>query len=426
MSGIMSNPDGSQSGHAHSASGSTAAGMTPTTRGSYGYPAPLALDTDIASSDPYYRPPRARRMTDGDQYSPASPAEQSRGSWGSAVWAAKAGRSSQASLPQSALANQLDISNNPEWEDAYIPGGDRSSPTTTTGRGHRYTESSATVGSGRGNTDYAVREMDFYYGVRGPALSAQPARRLGTGPADPTGPVSTATSWIKQKLGLAKGKEERGFSVVRSSRAPGQLRAAQKDNLEASGAVGDAEAQIGLAISNDGSRAQRNIADDDDSDSETPNDDDNAGPSDRMLEKRPEINIEPSSPDNDPAAGGMLSRAPTVPRKSSKRKSRDAGVPPITQHLYDPPLNRSSTSRLPFEQDEAEIRREHGGSFSTTASSILDIPPHIEDGGRPASVGEVNRGRVSNVVVDERLDVRGSQAELVRGGSGSSRDDNLV
>lgn len=68
-------------------------------------------------------------------------------------------------------------------------------------------------------TDYAVREVDFYYGVRGPALSSG-TRKLKTGPADPTGKVSNATGWFKGLMGGRKKENSKGFEVVRSARAP--------------------------------------------------------------------------------------------------------------------------------------------------------------------------------------------------------------
>lgn len=71
----------------------------------------------------------------------------------------------------------------------------------------------------RTKTDYAVREVDFYYGVRGGALSSG-TRKLKTGPADPTGPVSTATGWFKNLLGGKTKEKHKGFEVVRSARAP--------------------------------------------------------------------------------------------------------------------------------------------------------------------------------------------------------------
>ncbi|KAI5780098.1 hypothetical protein EDC01DRAFT_620767 [Geopyxis carbonaria] len=411
---MMQGHDGSQSGHVHSNSGSTAAGFTPTTPGTggYGYMPPLAVDT---GSGPYYRPPRTRRMTDSDQYSPG---ERSRGSWGSGMWEGKNIRSSQGSLPTSALANQVDRPDDPEWEEAHLSTGDRGTPTA---QGHRYTDSAVTVGSNRGDTDYAVREMDFYYGFRGPALSSQPARRLGTGPADPTGPASTAKSWIKQKLGLAKSKEEKGFSVVRSSRAPDQLRVAQREaelqQRAAGGVVGGGEddvGEIGVAITSP-EMVERHPGRED-TDSDDTDSGEEAGPSSRMLEKRPEG-------DPEIELSRRPSKKPTLPRKSSKRKSRDTTtMPDIQPHLYDPPLNRGSTPRLPFEESSDVDGRRHSRSFSTTSSHMLELPAPITDMGRPASVGEVHRGRVGSVIVNDREDVRGSQAELVRGGSGSSRN----
>lgn len=68
-------------------------------------------------------------------------------------------------------------------------------------------------------TDYAVREVDFYYGVRGAALSSG-TRKLKTGPADPTGRVSTARGWFKGIIGGKTKEKNKGFEVVRSARAP--------------------------------------------------------------------------------------------------------------------------------------------------------------------------------------------------------------
>ncbi|RMD40174.1 hypothetical protein DV735_g4958, partial [Chaetothyriales sp. CBS 134920] len=70
--------------------------------------------------------------------------------------------------------------------------------------------------------DYAVREVDFYYRVRGPALSSG-TRKRKTGPADPTGPVSSATGWFKNLVGGKTKEKHKGFEVVRSTRAPPEL-----------------------------------------------------------------------------------------------------------------------------------------------------------------------------------------------------------
>jgi Transient receptor potential (TRP) ion channel len=70
--------------------------------------------------------------------------------------------------------------------------------------------------------NYAVREADAFY-YRRPDYS-QPlnpgvasARRLGTGPADPTGPIAIAGSWLR---GLFRGNPDKGkFEVVRGNAA---------------------------------------------------------------------------------------------------------------------------------------------------------------------------------------------------------------
>ncbi|MBE7181639.1 MAG: hypothetical protein INR71_10615, partial [Terriglobus roseus] len=69
--------------------------------------------------------------------------------------------------------------------------------------------------------DYTVRESDFLYGVRrGQALSNTHSRRLKTGPADPVGPVSSATGWFKSMFGGGKKEKPKGFEVVRSRPYP--------------------------------------------------------------------------------------------------------------------------------------------------------------------------------------------------------------
>ncbi|KAI5308643.1 hypothetical protein KEM55_005226, partial [Ascosphaera atra] len=74
---------------------------------------------------------------------------------------------------------------------------------------------------GRPAKDYAIREADFYYRVRGPALSAKPTRKMKTGPTDPMNAQNTGvTGWFKGLFGLGKTKEQgKGFEVVRSQRA---------------------------------------------------------------------------------------------------------------------------------------------------------------------------------------------------------------
>lgn len=369
----------SHNGHTHSGSGST--GFTPTTPGAasqYSYfpgnGGPLNLDTN--TSGPYYRPPRAKGLqrgngegSAGDNYSPGA---RSRGSWGSEMWATGGGA---AGKQRSSQHSSRGGSQGHNGEGSGFPSGGPSGTGTPhdggvdmsgfpkggiiEGLAHRHTDSSlGGAGSVRATPDYAVREGDFYYGVRGPALSSQPARRLGTGPADPTGSVAVAKGWLMRKLGLA-GKEDKGFTVVRSSRAP-----------EASSLDAEREAKgIGMAISADapiragddtdssdddeevrgsrvGERRTAGPAPDTESESESgsesESEDENVassapGPSARMLEKQP--------------AGIELVRQgslkPQVPRKSSKRKSASMLLAPVLTNELQNPLHEHAADEEP-------------------------------------------------------------------------------
>lgn len=68
--------------------------------------------------------------------------------------------------------------------------------------------------------DYAVREVDFYYNARGPPIPHSGTRRMKTGPSDPSGPVSAATSWLRNIFSGKTKEKGKGFEVVRSGRAP--------------------------------------------------------------------------------------------------------------------------------------------------------------------------------------------------------------
>ena len=152
------------------------------------------------ATDPYYRPPRPRRAT-----LDPSPTARSHGSWVSADWANK--RWSQHS---------------PEQEGSPVPLENPASGRVTPLPAHlgRERADSDPDDPRQSKTDYATREVDFYYGVRGPALSSQPTRRLKTGPADPTKPTLSASGWIKSLFGGKTKDKGKGFEVVRSSRVP--------------------------------------------------------------------------------------------------------------------------------------------------------------------------------------------------------------
>lgn len=155
-------------------------------------------------ADPYYRPPRARRTTIEN-----SPPGRNRGSWNSADW-----------------ANKRWSHHSPDLEGSpWLPGegpsaSGRGTPTPAYLGPTRDRSDSDPDDPRQSKTDYATREVDFYYGVRGPALSNHPTRRLKTGPADPTGPAISASGWIKGLFGGKTKEKGKGFEVVRSSRAP--------------------------------------------------------------------------------------------------------------------------------------------------------------------------------------------------------------
>lgn len=156
------------------------------------------------TADPYYRPPRQRRTTiDAD-----SPQGRTRGSW---VSADKANKRWSHHSP--------DLEGSPQPTEGPSASG-RGTPLPTHLGGARDRSDSDVEEPRQSKTDYATREVDFYYGVRGPALSNQPTRRLKTGPADPTGPVISASGWIKSLFGGKTKEKGKGFEVVRSSRAP--------------------------------------------------------------------------------------------------------------------------------------------------------------------------------------------------------------
>lgn len=165
----------------------------------------LGLKTEQPLTDPYYRPPRQRRAT----LDPYTPGARSRQSGQSGDWSSKPYEDS----PDQSIGAK-DSGEGPSFSTEQ-----GATPVPAYLR-HNRTGSDADLNDGRGTTDYAVREVDFYYGVRGPALSNTPARKLKTGPADPMGPVSNATSWFQRFIGGKSKEKGKGFEVVRSSRMP--------------------------------------------------------------------------------------------------------------------------------------------------------------------------------------------------------------
>lgn len=333
------------------------------------------------AADPYYRPPRARRTTLEAQL----PGGPNRGSWASSDWASRGW--GQQSPEQTEPADPMEVN----------PASGRGTPVPAY-LGAQRDHSDPNLSDQRGSpTDYAVREVDFYYGVRGPALSNLPTRRLKTGPADPTGPVSSAAGWIKGLFGGKTKDKGKGFEVVRSSRAPQSL-----GQRGVSGAIVSGEAEpyrddpegTGVGRSRDldlsdegdaiGGGTRRspekdgNVPRPTDADNESDIDsDEDEGPGTARLSQISQL--PPSLPIIDTGGGIELpsriaskassrpskasssrnpQRSPTVPRRSSRRQSSQGqiefppkGVPRLSTVVPSPPSSPQRANDTPYGAD---------------------------------------------------------------------------
>lgn len=268
--------------------------------------------------------------------------------------------------------------------------------------------------------DYAVREVDFYYGVRGPPLSHSGTRKLKTGPADPTGPVSSATGWFR---GLLQGKTKdkaKGFEVVRSARAP-------PPGLFPRGGEYDENYQDDPDTPPSGSHS-RNVSTGNAPYQDSDGDDDNG----RSSQTHP-----PILPAIDTSVGGGIE----LPSRTSSRRTQapdeqDAsgpalGLPVVTETLsHDSKAGRQSspsehhlqpegptTARMPF-SGSSSPSRERGLSMTSTSrsrsnASSQHMGPRTE---RPSSMGYVPQGRAHDQIHEASPDqpsFAGSSAELV-------------
>ncbi|KAI9796191.1 MAG: hypothetical protein M1833_006442 [Piccolia ochrophora] len=332
---------------------------------------PLAGLRSVDTADPYYRPPRQRRATMED----SSPGARSRGSWASGDWLNK--RWSQVSADKGGTNDDsLDgpsLSGRGTPVPAFLTSREASDPNVNETR--------------RSTTDYAVREVDFYYGVRGPALSTLPARRLGTGPADPTGPVASATGWFRSLFGAKTKDKGKGFEVVRSSRVPPPLQPRtlidESDNDIEASEPGAIISGVGIALG--GAEAQDH-------------DHAEAGPSDSTSLESDDLGAQE---DEDRRVSQIPALAPSLPRidtgeaielpsrvasKASSKASKDSA----TQRT--PKLPRKSSKRfsgtLPIKAEEpsrlSAIRGSPPGSPSTA------------DPGFPSAFGAQSQARLSD------------------------------
>lgn len=267
--------------------------------------------------------------------------------------------------------------------------------------------------------DYAVREVDFYYRVRGPPLSHMGTRKLKTGPADPTGPVSSATGFFR---GLFQGKTKdkgKGFEVVRSARAP----------------------PPGLFPGEGYHETPYQDDPEDQAAGETP------GGHSRNVSVGDETPYRDSEGDNTPKRSDA--RAPVLPQVNSvgsielpsrvgSRRTQDAGsehgdrpttpdLPAVAEttspsrSVPDPghlQAESPGTARLPF-SGSSSPSRERGDSIASTSKSNASSHRTGREGSRrdrPSSMGYVAQYRTRDNIHEtspEETSFTGSQAELV-------------
>ncbi|KAL8736347.1 MAG: hypothetical protein Q9181_002475 [Wetmoreana brouardii] len=285
------------------------------------------------AADPYYRPPRPRRAT-----LDPSPSARSRGSWVSTDWANK--RWSQHS---------------PEQEGSPIPLENPVSGRVTPLPAHlgRERADSDPDDPRQSKTDYATREVDFYYGVRGPALSSQPTRRLKTGPADPTKPTLSASGWIKSLFGGKTKDKGKGFEVVRSSRAlPAGRRTPSTDLPAEEGRYLDEPGPAlpqrtgDLELSDDGDAiggGTRHLPEEDASPASSDNDAEDRSASDEEWDRTQRVSSVPEFPPSLPSieTGGGIELPSRVGSKASSRPTRES----TRRSDRPPPIRRKSSKR---------------------------------------------------------------------------------
>lgn len=424
-----------------------------------GSPAAMLGLKQTEASDPYYRPPRQRRNT----VDMISPSARSRGSLASGDVLEGVQKDSDGRSEEDAGEGRS-ISGRATPIQAHTMVGDREDYDDLT---HELN---------RTKTDYyASREVDYYYGVRGPALSSG-TRRLKTGPADPTGPVSSATGWFKSLFGGKTKEKGKGFEVVRSARAPPLRLIPDIDRV----AAGREAYRDSPTVPQNPDRRHRDLLPDDQGDLGDPRDsaerhsddtsDQTIAPDQRLSPVAPSLpaidaggTIELPSRINSRASQASQDtpdahrRVPGVPRRSSKRKSHQLSAdfpaarlstvaasppsssPPKTRSAGHKHLTSSTSGRLPFEVRNSPSKTcRHSAGAESTASSIVAVgdeenqnpsfshtrhsssalgahaPDIMED--RPSSMGYVPQHRARDNIrkVDSGWpELEGSTAEFV-------------
>ncbi|KAN0122626.1 Transient receptor potential (TRP) ion channel domain containing protein [Hyaloscypha variabilis] len=389
------------------------------------------------TADPYYRPPRLRRPT----LETFTPGAKSRGSWiGRDV------ENKRWSEPDSVVADIGEEGPSISGRNTPIPQALDGSP-------------------GRTQADYTTREVDFYYGVRGPALNANiPSRRIKTGPADPTGPAASAAGWFKSLFGGKTKEKGKGFEVVRSARMPPGMAARNAPGTETPpegvpiataggvrhGPIESDDESVHAGPSRAATKPAAPSTHDDDhlvspegSDDESESDDDfeitrisdipptlgldipeggielpSRFPSkatsraSSRRDKMTDIPLVPGLPTRVPSA------KPNVPRKSSRRKSQSVDMT-LGAPQFSHQAQRSLDGRLPFDRTNSK-KRQSDISSKSGVTDPLDLGTQsvlgkLSDNDRPTSLGYVNQHSIHTVNPSENPQFLGSSAEVVDG-----------
>lgn len=397
-------------------------------------PSPGQATRPQPTADPYYRPPRARRATIDELGSD----NRARGSIGSF------------DIPAQRLSQPAAL---PADRDDDFPVPERINPAPAPAP-VPYIPVFAP------RTDYSTREVDFYYGVRGPALNSEgPGRKLGTGPADPTSPVATATGWLKRLFGGKTKEKGKGFEVVRSARMPPAMRARGGEFSDeppegipvAMGVLRNGPIESDDEEDTPKSKRSKHVTEDNaqgellDEDGE-PSSDDETDPETTKISKDPPLLPDldagesfkfpsrlPSKASRHPSqrtakAASVIEgvpEVPAVPRKSSKRnssveplgnnrlsmvQSADALAPPAQSGNLQP--GGGPSARLPFDRSNSQKRLSVSSAAATEdSSSHLPSAESTED--RPTSYGFVHQHNISRVDPEQGVDLLGSTAEVV-------------
>lgn len=378
------------------------------------------MGAQLEAADPYYRPPRVRTNT----MDSVGPGARGRGPV----------PPGSADIVDAPFSDQMDLE---AAHDVPGEGPSRASPAYL--RTNRENDSDPNL-ERRNNTDYSVRESDFYYGLRGPALSSQPSRKLKTGPADPMSPVSSATGWFKNLnlLGGGRKKEKsKGFEVVRSTRMPPQMMAVEEqeevenpprpgqepyhdhpdspESKKSQKSPPRAVAPAGVLM---GDERRRSFSD---SDSESSDEDAFAyDTANRVSEIPPMLGpIETGGGIELPSRVGSRvsrrstrgSRAPTIPRRSSRRTPStevailennarlstivdSPALPQSNQHLQAD--GGTLPIRLPFGSTDPSPERSPGNSAASSAYRQALAPPPVIAGSGRVSTGFVPGHRMQD------------------------------